>query len=93
MYIYITLNLGRTCSLQIHAPATLRWGQDPKYKMGSRLVGRKSRYERCGEERNLVILPGIEPQLSSLKTVSVQTELPRIIERNGTKWPRITITI
>jgi hypothetical protein len=62
MYISTILDLGTTWSFQIDAPAPLPWREDPMYPMDSRLDEPNSRSRRCGDEKNLVPLPGIEPQ-------------------------------
>jgi hypothetical protein len=50
---------------QLHAPAALHPGKSPRYLFDRRLGGPRSRSERCGVEKNLLPLPGIEPRPSS----------------------------
>jgi hypothetical protein len=45
---------------QFDAPDALHQGKSVRYTLDMRLGGPQSRYERCGEEKNLA-LPGIEP--------------------------------
>jgi hypothetical protein len=40
-------------------------GKNPRYPLDRRLGGPQSRSGRCGLEKNLLPLPGIEPQISS----------------------------
>jgi hypothetical protein len=47
---------------QVHVPAALPFGKNPRYPMDRRLGGPHSRSERSGEEKNSHPLPGIEPQ-------------------------------
>jgi hypothetical protein len=47
---------------QLHAPAALPPGNCPPCQLYRRLGGSQSRSGRYGEERNLLPLPGIEPQ-------------------------------
>jgi hypothetical protein len=43
--------------------------------MDRRLAGLQSRSEHCGEVKNLFPLSGIEPQLSSLYSITILTKL------------------
>jgi hypothetical protein len=49
---------------QLHAPAALPPGKEPRYPLDRRPGGPHNRSGRCGEEKNLS-LPGIEPGLFS----------------------------
>jgi hypothetical protein len=49
-------------SCKHHAPAAYTRGESLRYQLGRRLGGPQSRYGRCGEERNLLLRPGIEPR-------------------------------
>jgi hypothetical protein len=40
---------------QLHAPAALPPGKEPRYALDRRLDGPQSRSGRCGEEKNLYI--------------------------------------
>jgi hypothetical protein len=46
---------------QLHDPATLPQGKNPRYPLGRRLGGPQSRSGRGGEEKNSQPPPGIEP--------------------------------
>jgi hypothetical protein len=48
-------------SAQIHASAALLPGKEPLYLLDKRLGGPQGRFGRCGENKNLFLLPGIEP--------------------------------
>jgi hypothetical protein len=47
-------------------PGRFTPGEEPQYPLDRRLGGPQSRSGRCGEEKNLLPLPGIETRLSSL---------------------------
>jgi hypothetical protein len=46
---------------QLHAPAPLRQGKNPRHTLDRRLGGPQSRSGRGGEEKNSQPPPGIEP--------------------------------
>jgi hypothetical protein len=46
---------------QLHAPAALPPGKEPRHPLGRRLGGPQSRSGRGGEEKNSQPPPGIEP--------------------------------
>jgi hypothetical protein len=48
---------------QLHAPAALPRGKSPRHPLGVGLGEPQSRSGRCGEERNVLPLPGIEHRL------------------------------
>jgi hypothetical protein len=51
---------------QIHASTALARVYDTRYPTNRSLRGPQSRYGHCGEEKNLLPLEGIEPQLPRL---------------------------
>jgi hypothetical protein len=53
--------LHQDLSGQFHAPAALSLGKEPRYALVRRLGGLQSRSGRCGEEKHLLALSGIEP--------------------------------
>jgi hypothetical protein len=58
---------------QLHELPALPPGKSPWYPLGRRLDGPQSQPGRCGLEKNLLPLPGIEPQASSPLHVAVLT--------------------
>jgi hypothetical protein len=74
-YSATILDLGTRWSGQLHAPAALPQGKGPQYPLYTRLGGPQNRSGRCGQENNLLSLPGIEPRLSSPSPVAVAIEL------------------
>jgi hypothetical protein len=50
-------------SCQLHAPATLYPGKDPRYPLDRKLGGPQSRSGRGGEEKNYQLLPRLEPPI------------------------------
>jgi hypothetical protein len=67
------------CS-QLHGPATF-----PHYPFYRKLVGSQSRFGRCGDEKNVLPLLGIEPRLLDLlarSLVATPCELSRLHEGN-----------
>jgi hypothetical protein len=46
---------------QLHAPASLTPGKDPKCPFHRRLVGLQSQTERCGVEKSLSPTPVVKP--------------------------------
>jgi hypothetical protein len=46
---------------QLHVPATLSPGKEPRYPLDRRLGGPQSRSGRDGEEKNSQLPPEIEP--------------------------------
>jgi hypothetical protein len=50
---------------ELHAPAALPQGKEPRCPLDRRLVEPQSRSGCCGEKKNLTLL-GIEPRPSSL---------------------------
>jgi hypothetical protein len=66
---------------ELHAPAGLPPGKRPRYALVKRLDGPQRRSGRCGEEKNLLLLPGIEPQFICRPDCSIDalpTELSRL---------------
>jgi hypothetical protein len=53
-------------------------GNGPRYPLDRRLGGPKSRSGRCGVEKDLLPLPGIEPRSFSTQPVATPTELSRL---------------
>jgi hypothetical protein len=51
---------------QYHAAAALPPRKEPRYPLDRKLRRPQSRSGRCGEKKNLLPLPGIEPRQSSL---------------------------
>jgi hypothetical protein len=51
--------------------------RNPRYPFHRRLCGLHNRSGRCGVEKNLLALPGIEPLASSPSRVAIPTELSR----------------
>jgi hypothetical protein len=58
--------------------AVNNWPLSPRYPLDRRLAGPQSRSGSYGEEKNLLLLPGIEPRPSSPQPVSIPTELSRL---------------
>jgi hypothetical protein len=65
---------------QLHSPAALPPGKEPRYPLDKRLSGPQSRSRRCGEEKSS--LPGIERRFSGhqLCNLEILTELSRLEE-------------
>jgi hypothetical protein len=61
---FFTLVLVRVCG-HLHATAALPPGNSPRYKLDRRQGGQHSRSGGCGEERDLLLLPGIVLRVSS----------------------------
>jgi hypothetical protein len=47
---------------QLPTPAAFLRGRIPEYSLIRRMVGLQTGIERCGEEKNLLLLPEIEPR-------------------------------
>jgi hypothetical protein len=63
---------------QLHAPVTLPPGKQPWYPLYRGLGGPHSRSEHYGEEKNLLPLPGIKPQIldhGACSLVATRSEL------------------
>jgi hypothetical protein len=50
---------------QLHVPAALLQAKTSRYPLDRKLDGPQRRSGRCGEEKNLLHLPGIEPRCLS----------------------------
>jgi hypothetical protein len=50
-------------------------GKGPQYALDRRVGGLQIQSGPCGEEKNLLFLPRIEPQMYSLQPVAIMTEL------------------
>jgi hypothetical protein len=50
-------------------------GTRPRYPLDRRLGGVHSRSGRCGEEKNIFLLPGMEPNSSAFQPITILTEL------------------
>jgi hypothetical protein len=63
---FLTLGLDGGEKSALHpgrvTPPPLR--EENRYKLDKMLSGPQSQSERCGEEKTLLLLPGIEPRLS-----------------------------
>jgi hypothetical protein len=57
---------------QFYAPAALTPGKEPRYPLDRRLDGPRSRYGRCGEQKN--IAPA-EIQTPAIQPVAISTGL------------------
>jgi hypothetical protein len=66
---------------QLHGPATLPLEKEPQVPLDRRLGGPQSQFGRCGEERNLLPLLGIEPRPSSLLPIATPTEISWLMRR------------
>jgi hypothetical protein len=73
-------------SRRLHTPATLPLGKGPKYPSDSRSGGLLTQYGRCGEEKNILPLSGIEHQPSSTQPVAILTELSRLLHGVRTRF-------
>jgi hypothetical protein len=69
---------------QHDASSALPWGKSPRYQLDRRMRGPQSRSGRNGEENNLLPLPGIEAQPSSLQSVAISTEKYWLLPNNET---------
>jgi hypothetical protein len=58
-------------------------GKSPLYPLTKRLGGLQSRSERCGIEKNLLLLSGIELRLSSPYPVAILTALSQLFLMNA----------
>jgi hypothetical protein len=56
-------------------------GKSRRYPLDRRRGGAQSRSELCGEQKNLMTLPEIEPRSSSPWSVAILTGLSRLLER------------
>jgi hypothetical protein len=63
------------------------WGKNPWYPLDKRLVESQSQSGCCGLEENLMPLPGIEPELSSLYPITIPTELISKVKVEGEVIP------
>jgi hypothetical protein len=54
-------------------------GKNPQYTLAGRLGGLQSESGCCGIEKNLLPLPGIEPQPSSPESIIIPTELNQLL--------------
>jgi hypothetical protein len=53
---------------------------NPQYPLDRRLGGPQRQCECWGKEKNFLLLPGIEPQLSSPQPIAIPTQLFLIAE-------------
>jgi hypothetical protein len=70
-------------------------GKSPRYPLCRRLGGSKSRSRRCGEEKNLLPLPEIEPRFPgrALKLYASQQEPRRVLSTDTWRWLYLTICL
>jgi hypothetical protein len=66
-------------SCQLHAPAALPPGKEPRYPLYGRLGGPQSRSGRSGEKKNSQPLSGLEPQIIQPVAQRYTTELTRFL--------------
>jgi hypothetical protein len=64
---------------QLHVPVALPTGTDPRYPLDKRLGEHQSWSGRCGKDKNLLPLPGIEPWPSSQQSVTIPNEITRFL--------------
>jgi hypothetical protein len=63
IHSFLTLSLNEHKWLVTFKPQPLYpWGMSPQCSLHRRLSGPQRQYGRCGEKKNLLILPGIEPR-------------------------------
>jgi hypothetical protein len=63
---------------QLHVPAALPPGKEPRYPLDRRLGGLQSRSGRGGEEKNSQPLPGLDPPIIQLVAQRYTAELSRL---------------
>jgi hypothetical protein len=75
---------------ELHAPAALLLKKEPPFEKG--LCGPQNSPERCGEEVNLLLLPGVEPQYLGCPDRSPSTTLTKSLGfQQGHKHPTVPI--
>jgi hypothetical protein len=64
---------------QFHAPAAFSSEKEPPIPLGRRLGGPQSRSGSCGEEKNLLPLPGLESLPSSMQSLAIPKKLSQLL--------------
>jgi len=63
---------------RLHAPAALTPGKEPPVPIGHEDGWRRSWSRRSGEEKNVLLLPGINHGRPARSLVTIMKELPRL---------------
>jgi hypothetical protein len=87
----IDLGTGMEMIGQLHAPAALLPGKEPRYPLGRRMGGPQNRCGHGGEEKNSQPLPGLEPPIIQPAAQHYTTELsrlhhPRVKKKSNLQW-------